>query len=114
VDRRGGFENRTGTEAFRANIVGSWRQLYDDPNMALVVTTGRPYLTQGTAEPAKLTLVPISGKAHMSEVVRDFVWDADMSFTKPDMSLSLPWTLKIADQSALDYARTYRVSGITA
>jgi hypothetical protein len=37
-----------------------------------------------------------------------------MCFTKPDSGMSLPWVLHVADTGALQLARSYRISGITA
>ena len=87
---------------------------FGKPNEALVCTTGRPYLTQGTASPMKLCVSDISGKAVVDNVIRDVIWEADMGFTKPDMGRGLPWILHIADAGALQLSRSYRISGITA
>jgi hypothetical protein len=36
-----------------------------------------------------------------------------MCFTKPDMGMSLPWVLNVADKGALQLAKSYKISGIT-
>lgn len=95
-------------------LVGYSLLNFGHPNKALVCTTGRPYLTQGTASPMKLCVSDISGKAVVDNVIRDFVWEADMGFTKPDMGRGLPWILHIADAGALQLSRSYKISGITA
>ena len=87
---------------------------FEDPNAALVATTGAPYLTQGTAHPLLVRISNISGQACREEVVRDVVWQADMCFTKPDMGMHLPWVLNVADCGALQLSKSYRLSGITA
>ena len=87
---------------------------FGQPNEALVCTTGRPYLTQGTASPMKLCVSDISGKTIVNNVIQDVVWEADMGFTKPDMGRGLPWILHIADAGALQLSRSYKISGITA
>ncbi len=94
-------------------LVGYSLTNFGQPNEALVCTTGRPYLTQGTASPMKLCVSDISGKAVVDNVIRDVVWEADMGFTKPDMGRGLPWILHIADAGALQLSRSYRISGIT-
>jgi len=81
---------------------------------ALVCTTGRPYLSQGTANPMRVRASSIAGPVVLRSVIRDLVWEADMGFTKPDMGRGLPWVLHIADTGALQLSRSYRISGITA
>lgn len=81
---------------------------------ALICTTGRPYLSQGTANPTKVRASSIRGPVVLRNVVRDIVWEADMGFTKPDMGRGLPWVLHVADTGALQLSRSYRISGITA
>lgn len=87
---------------------------FRDPDLALVSTTGRPYLTQGTASPLKTRVLDIAGKANRANVLRDVIWEADMCFTKPDMGEKLPWVLHVADAGALQFARSYQMTGITA
>lgn len=82
--------------------------------MALVCTTGAPYLSQGTASPLKICAIDIYGQASLEDVVHDLLWEADMCLTKLDMGMSLPWVLHVADTGALQLARSYRISGITA
>src|SRR5438874_1804602 len=69
----------------------------DDRRKALVATTGAPYLRQGTALPLVLTTRDIGGASLLNDVVRDFVWEADMGLTKTDMGSRFPWVLKVAD-----------------
>ena len=80
---------------------------------AIVSTTGEPYLTQGTASPIRVRIKDVRGTAETSEVIQDLVWEADMCFTKPDMGMSLPWTLNVADTGALQSAKAYKINGIT-
>jgi hypothetical protein len=94
-------------------LVGQCVFPFDDESTGLVCTTGRPYLPQGTAAPLKISIVDICGRAIRAEVVRDLIWEADMCFTKPDMGMSLPWVLHVADAGALQLSRSYRVNGIT-
>jgi hypothetical protein len=95
-------------------LVGYCLKPFDDGNVALVCTSGAPYLTQGTASPLKLNVLDIHGVARLEDVVRDVVWGADMCFTKLDVGLSLPWVLRVADAGALQLARSYRITGVTA
>lgn len=95
-------------------LVGYCLMNFGRPNQALVCTTGRPYLTQGTAKPVKVCVCDIAGKAVLENVIQDFVWEADMGFTKPDMGRGLPWILHVADAGALQLSRSYSISGITA
>jgi len=95
-------------------MVGQCLLPFDEENVALVCTTGAPYLSQGTASPLKVCAIDIHGQASLDEVVYDLVWEADMCFTKPDIGMSLPWVLHVADTGALQLARSYRISGITA
>ena len=53
-------------------------------------------------------IVDIHRKADRSEVIRDLLWEADMCFTKPDVGLSLPWVLHVADAGALTIERNRR------
>ena len=94
-------------------IVGQCLMPFDEKNQALVCTTGRPYLRQGTTAPLKVKATPIHGQMNFDDVLQDFVWQADLGFTKPDMSLGLPWVLYVADSGALQLANAYRISGIT-
>lgn len=87
---------------------------FDDEDMGLVCTTGVPYLPQGTASPLKFRIANIHGQANRSEVVQDLLWEADMCFTKPDIGMSLPWVLHVADTGALQLARSYKITGVTA
>ena len=98
----------------RNPMVGQNILLFDEENVALVCTTGTPYLSQGTASPLKVCTIDIHGHSSLEEVVQDFIWEADMCFTKPDSGMSLPWVLHVADTGALQLARSYRISGITA
>jgi len=87
---------------------------FEDDTSALVCTTGRPYLPQGTSEPLKIQIRHLHGSASSETVVRDLVWQADLGYTKPDAGLSLPWVLHVADRGALQVSKSYRVSGVTA
>ena len=87
---------------------------FDDADSALVCTTGRPYLTQGTAGPVKIRIHHIHEHSAREIVIKDLVWQADMGFTKPDMGLSLPWVLHVADRGALQVSKSYKLSGVTA
>ena len=86
---------------------------FDDTNVAIVATTGSPYLWQGTALPLLVTVSNITGTADRRHVIQDVVWQADMCFTKPDMGMSLPWVLNVADKGALQLSKSYRICGIT-
>ena len=87
---------------------------YDDEQTALICPTGAPYLTQGTAQPLMAHIIDIYGSSAREQVLRDLIWQADMCFTKPDTGMRLPWVLHLADAGALQLARSYRISGITA
>lgn len=93
-------------------LVGRCVFPFEDDNIGLVCTTGRPYLTQGTACPLRIRIRDIAGTASRAEVVRDLVWEADMCFTKFDMGMRLPWVLNVADSGALQASRKYKISGI--
>lgn len=95
-------------------LVGLCSFPFEDDESALVCTTGRPYLTQGTSDPLKLQIHHIHGSVGRKVVIRDLVWQADMGFTKPDMGLSLPWVLHVANRGALQVSKSYKVSGVTA
>jgi hypothetical protein len=95
-------------------LVGRCIFPYDDEQTALVCTTGAPYLSQGTAQPLIARIIDISGRCNRDEVLQDLVWQCDMCFTKPDIGLSLPWVLHVADKGALQLSRSYRISGLTA
>jgi hypothetical protein len=95
-------------------LVGRCTFPFDEPDTALVSTTGRPYLPQGTAAPLKVKLVQITGKTEFENALRDLVWQCDLGFTKPDMGFSLPWVLHVADAGALQLSRSYKVTGIAA
>lgn len=87
---------------------------FDDERAAIVCTTGSPYLTQGTACPLMVRVIEVRGRAVSGAVIRDVVWGADMCFTKPDTGMRLPWVLYVADRGALQQARSYRITGVTA
>jgi len=95
-------------------LVGFCLTDFAQPSDALLCATGRPYLTQGCAQPLKVRVSDIHGTHVLDNVLRDLVWEADMGYTKPDMGRGLPWVLHIADTGALQESRSYRISGITA
>lgn len=95
-------------------LVGRCVFPFDDESLGLVCTTGRPYLSQGTACPLRIRIRDIAGTSSRSEVVRDLVWEADMCFTKLDMGMRLPWVLNVADSGALQASKRYKISGIPA
>jgi len=95
-------------------LAGECVYLFDDESTILLCTTGSPYLTQGTACPIMIRVVPIHGEADKNEIIRDLFWQADMCFTKPDTGMRLPWVLNVADTGALQQSRSYKITGITA
>lgn len=95
-------------------LVGYCLSPFEDERTALVCTTGAPYLTQGTASPLKVSVVDIHGSACRDDVLRDLIWSADLCFTKLDMGMRLPWVLHVADAGALQAARSYQITGVTA
>jgi hypothetical protein len=109
-----GWRLMRGGEKVMNPVAGECILLYEDDDMALVTTTGSPYLTQGTACPLMIRVVDINGRAERREVIRDLVWQADMCFTKPDTGMRLPWVLNVADTGALQQSRSYKITGITA
>lgn len=80
--------------------VGTVTFPFDQPNQALLSTTGAPYLTHGTADPLFATVTPLDCECDMWEVMQDLVWSADLSFTNPSLGTSLPWPLYVADRAA--------------
>ena len=94
-------------------LVGYVSYPFENPNHALVCTSGSPYLTQGTASPILVKIHDIGGRAKREEVIRDLIWEADMSFTKIDTGLSLPWVLHVANKGALQLAKSYYITGVT-
>ena len=105
---------RVGAGQVRNPLVGYAVFPFDDPNVAVVATTGSPYLSQGTALPLLVTVSDISGKADRKHVIQDVVWQADLCFTKPDMGMGLPWVLNVANKGALQLSKSYKISGVTA
>ncbi len=95
-------------------LAGRYLFPFDDNARALVCTTGSQHLTQGTACPLLIHIVDIHGTMDRRKVIQDLVWQADMCFTKPDVGLSLPWVLHVADAGALQQSRSYKITGITA
>jgi hypothetical protein len=98
----------------RNPLVGDCIFPFEDEETGLVCTTGAPYLTQGTACPLLIKVNNIFGQSDRKKVVRDLIWQADLCFTKPDMGMSLPWVLNVADAGALQLSRSYQITGITA
>lgn len=94
-------------------IVGRCVFPFNDSNVALVCTTGSPYLSHGTASPLLVRIKDVYGNATREDVIRDLVWEADMCFTKVDMGRSLPWVLHVANTGALQQSKAYRISGVT-
>lgn len=94
-------------------LVGRCIFAFDDPNQAIVCTTGSPYLTQGTALPLLAQIINIEGEANRKAVLRDLIWSADMCFTKLDTGMRLPWVLNVADSGALQVAKAYKITGVT-
>jgi hypothetical protein len=93
-------------------LVGQWVAPFDDPNRVILSTTGSPYLTQGTASPLLVQVGDYLGESKREDVLRDIVWEADMCFTKPDMGMKLPWVLYVANEGALQAARSYEITGV--
>ena len=98
----------------RNPLVGLPLYPFDSEHEAILSTTGDPFLRQGTASPNLISLVPIHGETVLEEVLRDFVWGADLAFTKPDMGMGLPWAMHVADAGALQMARGHQISGVPA
>jgi hypothetical protein len=105
---------RPGLNSVRNPLVGFATFPFEDDHVALVATTGSPYLQQGTATPLLITVTDIFGTANPEHVVKDVVWQADMCFSKPDMGMRLPWVLNVADSGALQLSKSYQIAGITA
>jgi len=95
-------------------LVGRCTFPFAEKHLALVSSTGRPYLSQGTAAPLKVRMIDLIGHAEFGDALRDLIWQCDMGFTKPDMGISLPWVLHVADTGALQASRSYRITGIAA
>jgi hypothetical protein len=95
-------------------LVGKCVFPFDDDKTGLICTTGAPYLTQGTACPLLAHILDIRGESNRNAVMQDLIWESDLCFTKPDMGMSLPWVLNVADTGALQLSRSYNISGITA
>ena len=94
-------------------LVGQVTFPFDDENLALVSTTGQPYLTQGSAAAVLVRMTPVHGDLDRRAVLTDLIWEADMCFTKLDTGMSSPFVLHVADQGALQTSRPYNYSGIT-
>jgi hypothetical protein len=105
---------RSSTSEATNALVGQCVFPFEDSSAAIVCTTGSPYLTQGTSLPLLVRITDISGRAQREKVMRDFIWQGDLCFTKPDMGMRLPWVLHVADTGALQSSRSYKISGITA
>jgi hypothetical protein len=99
---------------FRNPLVGRCIHAFQRPSEGLLATTGRPYLTQGTAQALKVVVHPLVGESTFAEIVRDVAWESDMGLTRPDMGRSLPWVLHVADACALQTARGYQLIGMMA
>lgn len=82
-------------------LVGTVTFPFDNPNQALISTTGAPYLPQGTADPLFVTVTALAGPVEAWTVMQDLVWGADLSFSKTNLGTSLPWVLHVADRAAL-------------
>jgi hypothetical protein len=93
---------------------GRYLYPFDEKNSALVLTTGNQHLTQGTPCPLRVRIVDIFGESNAHAVIQDLIWQADLSFTKPDVGMRLPWVLHVADAGALQQSRSYKITGITA
>ena len=93
-------------------LVGTVSFPFENPNQALVSTSGEPYLRQGTASPLFVTMTPIAGTFSPHEIIRDLVWEADLCFTQPGIGMSLPYVLHVADQGALHLSKGYGTPGI--
>jgi hypothetical protein len=94
-------------------LIGQVTFPYDDEHVALVSTTGVPYLGQGTAAPLLVRMQSVKGHFDRLDVLRDLIWEADMCFTKLDTGMSLPFVLHVADRGALQTSRLYNYTGIT-
>jgi hypothetical protein len=94
-------------------LVGTCVFPFNEEKRAVVCTTGRPYLTQGTSAPLVVNMLDIHGALNKEDVLRDLIWEADMCFTKLDMGMSLPWILHVADTGALQQSKAYKITGIT-
>ena len=95
-------------------IVGQCVVGLEEADRALVSTTGQPYLTQGTADPTVVRLRVLCGEVDFSSALQDYLWEADLGFTKMDMGHALPWILRLADSGALNLSRSYKSDGIIA
>jgi hypothetical protein len=108
-----GWRVMNGSGGVSNPVVGHCLYPFDDESTALLCTTGAPYLSQGTAAPLKVNIIDVVGEFDRRQVIQDLVWESDMCFTKPDIGMSLPWVLHVADAGALQVARSYRITGVT-
>jgi len=93
--------------------VGTCVFAFENKNIALVCTTGEPYLSQGTASPLMISIKNVYGEADPEKAIQDLIWEADMCYTKLDTGMKLPWVLHVADEGALQLSRAYKITGIT-
>jgi hypothetical protein len=98
--------------AVKNPLVGRCIYDFQRPNEGLLTTTGRPYLSHGTAQVLKVATSSIAGECTFQEIIQDVAWEADMGFTRPDMGRGLPWVLHGADSGALHASRGYKLIGL--
>ena len=98
--------------AVKNPLVGRCIYDFQRQNEGLLTTTGRPYLSHGTAQVLKVATSSIAGRCGFQEMIQDVAWEADMGFTRPDMGRGLPWVLHGADSGALHASKGYKLIGL--
>jgi hypothetical protein len=68
-----------------------------DDNTALLATTGRPTLSQGTAKPLLIELETIKGDFDIVKIIQDVFYLSELNWGSPLLSIKLPITIKYAD-----------------
>jgi len=68
-----------------------------DDNTAVLATTGRPTLSQGTAKPLLIELETIKGSFDVAKIIRDVFYLSELNWGSPLLSIKLPITIKYAD-----------------
>jgi hypothetical protein len=79
-------------------VIGDY--LLINEKMALITTSGRPIITQGTAIPLLVELEEIKGKFDLEKILKDILFLSELNWGSPLIPIKLPITIKYAEDIA--------------
>lgn len=85
-------------DGLKDGFIGSYFLL--DEDRAVLNTTGRPVLTQGTANSLLIEVKRLQGEANIKDTVRDIFYLSELNWGSPKRDVKLPITVRFAEKTA--------------